>query len=230
MLLVGNNFLMDKFEIRRLNLDKLLREYCGGKIVNLAEKLGKSHSYVSRMLYPEGKANKKNIGDEMADEIARAFEIPRAYLESPIHDESLSNVELAPQLKSDLIPLISWVQAGAFSSIPEANVEKFVSTHLSHGEGTFALRVKGISMQNPKGPKSFDPDDIIVVDPTRPAVSGSLVVVMLDDENEATFKQLLIEDGQKVLVPLNPDWTPRFTEINGNATICGVVFQKIVEF
>ena len=50
----------------------------------------------------------------------------------------------------------------------------------------------------------------------------------LDDQAQATFKQYLEEDGRKFLRALNPDWKPRLTPINGEATICGVVIGKWV--
>ena len=45
---------------------------------------------------------------------------------------------------------------------------------------------------------------------------------------ESMFKQLLIEDGRKLLKALNPEWAPRYIPINGNATITGVVIGKWV--
>jgi hypothetical protein len=66
---------MDKFELRRQELIKLLQERCGGKKVDLAEKLGRSDSYISRMLYPEGKAGKKRIGDDMVSLVAEKFDV-----------------------------------------------------------------------------------------------------------------------------------------------------------
>lgn len=64
---------MDKFERRRLELLDLLKNRCDGDKAALASKLDCSYSYVSRMLYPVGKAGKKRIGDEMVDRISEAF-------------------------------------------------------------------------------------------------------------------------------------------------------------
>ena len=46
---------------------------------------------------------------------------------------------------------------------------------------------------------------LIFIDPKVQTVDGKYVVVRLDDENQATFKQLIIEDGQKILQAANPD-------------------------
>ncbi|SPA24549.1 Putative lambdoid prophage e14 repressor protein C2 (fragment) [Cupriavidus taiwanensis] len=88
----------------------------------------------------------------------------------------------------------------------------------------FALRVRGPSME----PKYQD-GDIIYVEPEAIAEHGKRVVVQLESEPEATFKELVIEGGQKYLRALNPDWPgPKFLPINGNATIIGVVVGKWV--
>lgn len=64
---------MDKYEERRLLLSDILASKCSGKIVDLAEKLGKDSTYVARMLYPEGKAGRKRIGEDMLDHIKDVF-------------------------------------------------------------------------------------------------------------------------------------------------------------
>ena len=72
---------MDKYKHRREKLIELKDNFCDGKISELAEKLERSHSYVSRMLYPEGKKGKKRIGDDMVDVIAQAFNVPKSWLD-----------------------------------------------------------------------------------------------------------------------------------------------------
>lgn len=73
---------MDKFEIRRLNLRALLRTHCDGKAATLADKIGRSPSYVSRMLYVEGKEGKKRIGEDMRDFIESALVLPKGWLDN----------------------------------------------------------------------------------------------------------------------------------------------------
>ncbi len=76
--------------------------------------------------------------------------------------------------------------------------------------------------------KKFQDGDIIFVDPSREAQSGKHVVVRLEVKERATFKHLIIEDGQILLRPLNPDWPEKVIRVNGRATICGVVIGKFV--
>ncbi|WP_244878674.1 LexA family protein [Laribacter hongkongensis] len=137
------------------------------------------------------------------------------------------NIEPAPGIRC-LVPLISWVQAGNWSevidSLAPGDAEDWLPCMRHVGPHAFALRVRGVSME----PKYQD-GDIIFVDPDAPAEHGRNVVVRLEDDNEATFKQLVVEGEHKFLKPLNPDWPgPKLLPINGNASLCGVVVGKWV--
>ncbi len=64
---------MDKFEIRRAALRKLVDSFGRGGVAHVASKISRTDSYVSRMLYPQGKAGGKNIGEDLADALEREF-------------------------------------------------------------------------------------------------------------------------------------------------------------
>jgi len=137
------------------------------------------------------------------------------------------NVAPGPDLYSP-IPLISWVQAGDWCAVIDnfspGDAEEWLPCPRHHSPSAFALRVRGVSME----PKYQD-GDIIFVDPEVQANHGRNIVVRLDNEEAATFKQLVEEGGKRYLRPLNPDWPgPKLIPINGNATICGVVIGKFV--
>lgn len=239
---------MDKYELRRLRLIDLKDRYCEGKIARLAERLERAPSYVSRMLYPLNHKYNKKIGDDMVDVIAEAFDFHRSWLDDdtldPAGEELITGLKEVPlgyyesitpaPAPRGIIPVISLVQAGAWAEIVDnfepGTAEEWVPSFGNHSKHAFAVRVEGISMQNHGHKESFDPGDIVLVDPDLPADNGALVIVRLDDRNEATFKKLHIEGTEKYLVPLNPNWPEKIIPINGNATICGVVYQKIVKF
>jgi SOS-response transcriptional repressor LexA len=130
------------------------------------------------------------------------------------------------------VPLISWVQAGCWSDVADpfqpGDADEWLPCPVAHGPRCYAVRVRGDSMNNPGARPSYSDGDIIFVDPDRRANHGDRVIVRLDDHAEATFKQLLIEDGRKLLKALNPEWSPRYISINGHATIVGVVIGKWV--
>lgn len=72
---------MDKYQARRRNLQQLLDERFGGVVKQLADAIGKDPSYVSRMLWEEGKKGAKRIGEDMADTICDAVKLPRGTLD-----------------------------------------------------------------------------------------------------------------------------------------------------
>lgn len=223
---------MDKYENRRLRLIQIRDELCGGKAVDVARKIEREPSYVSRMLYEEGKKGKKRIADEMVEVIESAFSLPRGWMDG-IPDDGRGNVTFSKSHKeSKEFPLISWVSAGQWLEAVEPykldEIEEWPETTVSAGADSFWLSVRGDSMTSPVGftvPEGM----IILVDPTKDAKSGKLVVAKLTNDNEATFKMYLEDAGRKFLKPLNPQYP--ITEVNGNCTIIGVVvdikWQKI---
>ncbi|KIU47515.1 peptidase S24 [Pseudomonas putida] len=144
-----------------------------------------------------------------------------------------SNVEPGPRIRG-LVPLISWVQAGAWCEIQDVkdlqDAEVWLPCAVSHSHATYALRVRGLSMFNPHERRSFREGDIIFVDPAKECENGSLIIAKLADSQEATFKQLVIEGSRQFLKPLNPLWPDPIIELPEDATICGVVISKLEIF
>lgn len=158
--------------------------------------------------------NPRNI-----EALAKALQSAPEYLRFGISNNINNNVSPGPDIKST-VPLISWVQAGAWSEINEIrefDAERFMCP-VNSSNKTFALRVQGVSME----PKFYE-GDLIFVDPEAECIHGSYVVARLDDDNHATFKQLIIENGQKFLKAANPNWPEQLIPINGNCTLVGKV-------
>lgn len=132
------------------------------------------------------------------------------------------------------VPLVSWVAAGKWCQVnlpfEPGEAEEWLPCPVKHGPRTYALRVRGDSMHNPNGRPSFDHGDIIFVDPDREAVHRSLAVICLDDDNQATFKRVLIDGAHMMLEALNPAWPNRIFEVSSNASICGVVIARMESF
>ncbi|MES9857573.1 MAG: S24 family peptidase [Sedimenticola sp.] len=121
---------------------------------------------------------------------------------------------------------MSWVQARDWSEIAESYYVPEYGSELypcpiSCSEETFVLRVHGVSME----PK-FHEGDLIFVDPNTIPLHGKYIVVQIEEPNEATFTQLIIEGDKQYLKALNPDWPRRIIEVDTAATICGVVVFK----
>lgn len=94
---------MDKYEQRRLRLEELIKTRCDGVSAVFARRIERDASYVARMLYPEGKAGKKRIADDMMEVIEKAFALPRGYLDAP-DDASLKSAPGAMQPHSPAQP------------------------------------------------------------------------------------------------------------------------------
>ncbi|WP_028715520.1 LexA family protein [Pantoea ananatis] len=223
---------MDKYEKRRQRLIQIRDEFCGGKAVEVARKIEREPSYVSRMLYEDGKKGKKRIADDMVEVIEKAFSLPRGWMDG-ISDDGHGNVQFAQKHKETKgFPLISWVSAGQWLEAIEPyklhEIDEWPETTINAGPQSFWLTVRGDSMTSPVGftvPEGM----IILVDPSKEAKSGKLVVAKLTNDNEATFKMYIEDAGRKFLKPLNPQYP--ITEIDGNCTIIGTVidvkWQKI---
>ncbi|MCE7612017.1 LexA family transcriptional regulator [Vibrio fluvialis] len=136
---------------------------------------------------------------------------------------NVSKVAIQP-IYQDKFPLLSSVQAGAWTEAIEPytldTIDEWYSTTERTSGKCFWLKVQGDSMTSASG-ISFPEGTLVLVDTFREFENGSLVVAKLTDVNEATFKKLVIDAGQKFLKPLNSSYPP--ISINGNCRIIGVV-------
>lgn len=155
-------------------------------------------------------------------DLARALNVSPEYLKDGVEISNVSYV--GPRSNKAQFPLISWVNAGCWLEAIEPyrkdDIDVWPETTVDASENSFWLRVKGDSMTSPVGftvPEGM----IILVDPSKEAMNGNLVVAKLENENEATFKQYMSDAGRKYLKALNPHHPP--TIINGNCRIVGVV-------
>lgn len=127
-----------------------------------------------------------------------------------------------------MAPVISWIQAGNWCDANDpfvpGDAEEWLPVPGKASLNTYALRVRGISME-----PEYQDGDVIFVDPNREPEHGKHVVVRLDNQNEATFKQLIREGDKRYLKPLNPDWPEKIIPVSADSTICGVVIGKWVD-
>jgi SOS-response transcriptional repressor LexA len=233
---------VEKIRVARL---AMLVEECGG-VGRLADAVDKSPSQISQWINssPDSRTKKpRSISNQSARELERKRGKPDGWMDQPVDNDLRKTGESAwgtpkgdhpntapgPDIRG-YVPLISWVQAGAWSAIIDnlapGDAEEWLPCPVSHGPRTYVLRVRGESMHNPHGRPSFAEGDLIFIDPDKDALHGSLVVVRLDDDREATFKRLVVEGDRRYLRALNPSWPEPMIQVNGNATFCGVVIGK----
>lgn len=128
---------MDRYELRRQHLIKLRDERCNGKIAELARVIDRDPSYVSRMLYPEGKKAKKRISEQMVEVIETKFQLPQGYLDSPLTPSlENSNNESNAQI---LGTIDAWDRKTPLSD-DEVEVPFFADIRLSAGSGEVVER------------------------------------------------------------------------------------------
>ncbi|MGQ6548281.1 LexA family protein [Serratia sp. IR-2025] len=143
---------------------------------------------------------------------------------------SVDNAKYAGLYKSGRkYPVLSSVQAGSWAEAIETYTLSDIDLWLesdAHIQGdAFWLLVEGDSMTAPAG-LSVPEGTYVLFDTGREAINGSLVIAKLSDSNEATFKKLVIDGGQRYLKGLNPQWP--LIPINGNCRIIGVAVQTMM--
>jgi len=118
------------------------------------------------------------------------------------------NIEVEQLGRGFVAPVVGMVEAGGWKpaedgQYPAGAADGYIYTDRK-GENLFGVRVTNDSME-----PEFREGDILVVNPNLEAKSGDYVIAKLTDENEATFKKLVIHPGEGgrsiiILRPLNP--------------------------
>ena len=200
--------------IRLKNLGRLIAE--AGSLSALAERAKVSAANLSHVRagtpYPSG--TPRRMGDRLASKLEQAMGKPPGWMNEPPPPDVL------PLPPGGGFPVISWVQAGTWTEARELPADTArLHSPVPCGPNTFVLKVAGDSM----APR-FPDGDYIYVDPDLPAENGGFVVVRRPEGGDATFKQLVEEDGRRFLKAANPDWPERIVELAPGAAVCGVVF------
>lgn len=145
-----------------------------------------------------------------------------------------NNVDLSQKisLEGRPVPVISWVQAGYWTSVEsvpaDTQFEEWLPPNKDCGKNGYGLVVRGVSM-SPR----FEPEDRIYVNPdiqTFDLQTDDLVIISCTGESEATFKKLIIEGGEKYLQPLNPNWPEQIIKLTEDCRLVGKVvglYRKI---
>lgn len=167
---------------------KKIRKQLGLNQLDLALKLRVSDSYISRI--ESGAIS--SPGPDVIIKIADALNVSIGELFG-------EETQKAP---TRLIPMLDMVQAGEWTEINDhpypGIADEYVETDLT-APRLFALRVRGASME-----PIFHEGETLIINPDLQPEVGNYVVAKLDDEAEATFKQLKRVGTVYFLHPLNP--------------------------
>ena len=106
---------------------------------------------------------------------------------------------------SSFVPVVGRITAGQ-PILAVEEIEDYIPYPTKDSKSLFALRVVGLSMRD----AGILDGDIIIADRDLQSRSGDIVVAL--DGEEATVKRLLLKDGQVILMPENPDYSPIYPE------------------
>lgn len=143
-------------------------------------------------------AAEKDAGIEYAEPVQNAgsSRYPKEIQSSLIAGEDISRQY---QTSMRMIPVVGWAHAGdaaSYEEIPDAWKEKIATE--CRDQKAFGVRLEGDSME----PK-FSEGDILILQPSEQAHSGSLVVARFKDDG-VIFRRLEMTGKTITLVPLNP--------------------------
>lgn len=127
-------------------------------------------------------------------------------------------------------PVISSVQAGQWTELCDTfqpgDANDWKSCHKDLGPCGYVLMVEGPSMTAEPGARySFPPGMLLYVNPDAEVLPGKFVIVRRNGTSEATFKKLVLIEGEMYLEALNPTWPMRYLKLQEGDQFCGVVMH-----
>lgn len=224
---------MNRYEKRRLRLIEIRDLSCKGSIAVLAQRLGKSESYVGRMLWPEGRDGRKRIGENMAEHVEQSLGLPRGFLDSDLdvaeYLASATNETVNTEKRNNLL------HKSVMSSAPPKGSVRVATQRIPQmpypvSPESYYLPIEGLSMSNPGGEPSLGPGDLVLVDPKEVVESMCLVAVRLPGATDPVVRQLVLEGGQQYLRAVNPQWPAPVQVVPEGAILLGRVISKLVRY
>lgn len=203
---------------------KAARKQAGLTQVQLAKAIGISQGTLSEM-------ENDGMSSTYTVQIAAVCGVSAQWLATGDGSMKASSKNVTEARLRGKVPVISWVQAGAFEGVEDVfhpgEAEEFEDVYEASVSGNaFALRVEGDSMVSPHtGERSFPPGTILIVDPNKTASAGDYVIAKDVLTQKATFKKLAHDGGRWYLKPLNPAY-PTIEIDNPSLRI----IAKVVEF
>jgi transcriptional regulator with XRE-family HTH domain len=130
------------------------------------------------------------------------------------------------------VPLLTPENVASWLNGPHTHLDfhdgDWIACPGGHGERTFAMQIKGVSMESLGQRLSFSDGDVVFIDPEIQPQSGDCVALHkagLEEEWIAVIRQLIIEDKVRYERPLNPAWPEQIRNIY-EARVFGPVIGK----
>lgn len=197
-------FAMDKYEKRRQRLIQIRDEMCGGKAVDVARKIEREPSYVSRMLYEPGKNGRKRIADDMIEIIETAFNLPRGWMDSIHQPQPQSEeIEFAGSIRGGYVPVIGEAILGVDGSVDMIEFRAGWLRIYSGDKDAYGLKVKGDSMW-----PRIQSGEYVVIEPNTCVHAGDEVFVRTKDGHNMIKIMNKTRDGDYQFSSVNSDHRP----------------------
>lgn len=218
------------------------REVSLSSQTQLAEKTGLSQSTIGRILRGEVNPSAvalQTIASKFNVEVGDLLLPTDEFYEKHASDKEKSQTQtlnwlsrFSDSITKGEVPLLTWRQAarnnGKAEPLFDLETEyPAVVCPVPHGLGTFALEIKSLNMHNPSGPISFQEGERIFVERQDQVKNKAFIVVCSMNQEEAQFRQLLIEGDRFFLQHLNPSWPERITPLTEQDIIIGVAIAKV---
>ena len=193
---------MDKYEQRRLRLIEIRDRFCNGKASELARRIEREPSYVSRMLYPEGKSGKKRIADDMMELIEKSFNLPRGWMDMLADGKAgaTDHLEFAGNVRAGFVPVIGEAVLGVDGSVDMIEFRSGWLSIYSGDNDAYGLKVKGDSMW-----PRIQSGEYVVIEPNTPVHPGDEVFVRTKDGHNMIKIMNKTRDGYYQFSSINSD-------------------------
>lgn len=193
---------MEIADIRRARL----KQWFANKTLPQKEK-----SYFSQLM-----SGTASFGERAARRLERDYGMGNKYLDQPPGTEQ-SSLGVPAEFT---IPLLSWVRAGDFceaaGQFTLSDAEEMLPSPLSStSKNTFALQVRGDSMDTPDG---YREGEIVYIDPDISPTPGRDVLAKTD--SGITLKRYKVDEEGPYLLQLNGN---KIIRPEGPWHVCGVV-------
>lgn len=193
----------DMYERRRMKLQELVDAHSSQKA--LAEKVGIAESVISRMLYPAGKKNKRNIGEKSVHMIEDSLKLPRGTIDG-IADSVLPNsdeFEYIGKPRQGAVPVIGEAVLGVDGMIDMVEIRTGWLQIYSADKDAYGLKVKGDSM-HPR----IQSGEFVVIEPNTHVHSGDEVFVRTLDGHNMIKVMTKTRDGNYQFSSINSEHKP----------------------
>lgn len=193
------------YRTRRYNLGYMATSF-GSRVKKRREELGMTQPELAKAAGIKQPTvsnieSGRNKGSSYVVQLATALKCSPHWLATGRGPKEPHDNEPGPSIRAR-VPLISWTTAGRWGEVQDpfspGDAEEWISTTATVGPSSFALRIRGDSME-PKIPDGA----IVIIDPAAPYSHGKIVLAKRTQDQEATLKQLWYDGAVPKLRPLN---------------------------